>query len=164
MFMISSIKIYSYQKANQVAVFWEQSNYKICLRKFYKMVLNIVVLSQWLFLDPKNLLNFFLSNYVNSLKCKKRENVVNEWSHQGTLGHWSACWPLVNVQNPLQLQRTHCFSVIWKSFAFAFSTTKITHTNNREKNLLFRDILENITRMNKKIWHKKHNPQCPSGT
>lgn len=124
------------------------------------MVLNSVVLSQWLFLDPKNLLNFFLSNYFNSLKCKKRENVVNEWSHQGTLGHWSACWPLVNVQNPLQLQRTHCFSVIWKSFAFAFSTTKITHTNNREKNLLLRDILENITRMNKKIWHKNTTPSA----
>lgn len=76
------------------------------------------------------------------------------------LGDWSACWPLVNVQNPLQLQRTHCFSVIWKSFAFAFSTTKITHTNNREKNLLFRDILENIARMNKKIWHKNKTPSA----
>lgn len=76
------------------------------------------------------------------------------------LGDLSACWPLVNVQNPLQLQRTHCFSVIWKGFAFAFSTTKITHTNNREKNLLFRDILENITRMNKKIWHKNKIPSA----
>lgn len=76
------------------------------------------------------------------------------------LGDLSACWPLVNVQNPLQLQRTHCFSVIWKGFAFAFSTTKITHTNNREKNLLFRDILENITRMNKKIWHKNKTPSA----
>lgn len=76
------------------------------------------------------------------------------------LGDLSACWPLVNVQNPLQLQRTHCFSVIWKSFAFAFSTTKITHTNNREKNLLFRDILENIARTNKKIWHKNKTPSA----
>lgn len=76
------------------------------------------------------------------------------------LGDLSACWPLVNVQNPLQLQRTHCFSFIWKSFAFAFSTIKITHTNNREKNLLFRDILENIARMNKKIWHKNKTPSA----
>lgn len=41
------------------------------------------------FLDPKNLLIFFLSNYFNSLKCKKRENVVNKWLHQeNTWGTW----------------------------------------------------------------------------
>lgn len=59
------------------------------------------------------------------------------------LGDLSACWPLVNVQNPLQLQRTHCFSVIWKSFAFAFSTTK-SHTQITERRIYYLEIFQKI--------------------
>lgn len=79
--MISLIKIYSYQNANKVVVHWEQTN-KICLRKFYKMELKYCCLVTVAFLDPQTLLIIFLSNYFNSLKCKKRENVVNKWLHQ----------------------------------------------------------------------------------
>lgn len=50
MLMVFSTEIYSYQKANQVAVYWEQS-IKLwnMIQKILQKLLNSVVLSQWLF-------------------------------------------------------------------------------------------------------------------
>lgn len=79
MSMISSNKDLQLPKANQAAVYWEQPNCKVCLRKVLQNGIKIVLSCHSGFLDPKTCSFFFLSNYFNSLKRKKRENAVNKW-------------------------------------------------------------------------------------
>lgn len=78
MSMISSNKDLQLPKANQAAVYWEQANCKVCLRKVLQNGTKIVLSCHSGFQIQKPA-QFFLSNYFNSLKRKKRENAVNKW-------------------------------------------------------------------------------------
>lgn len=77
--MISSSKDLQLPKSKQAAVYWEQANCKVCLRKVLQNGIKIVLSCHSGFQIQKPAHFFFLSNYFNSLKRKKRENAVNKW-------------------------------------------------------------------------------------